>query len=369
MNRIRPYGGKKAPPSDTGSVEIQDLLWNFGNWLTREDEHSDTIISSRVRLARNLHGVPFPNRASRDQLEGVQGNVRNACERSETFDKASYFEINDLREWDCKYFVERRLASPRLIDNAVASTLIIGAREDTSVMVNEEDHLRLQCIEAGLGIQDAWTKISKVDDELEEHLAFCYSKNYGYLTACPTNLGTGMRVSIIVHLPGLSAVGEVNDVIENLPASEIAVRGFYGEGTESIGNVYQISNQLTLGRTESNVIERMIDTASKLTKLERTARDEFMSKSHTRLEDMVFRALAILKSARIMTSLEAMDLLSAVRFGRELGIVDNISRLAINQLMVLVQPAHLQKIYDRDLNAEDRDICRAEFIQQNLQAL
>jgi len=234
-------------------------------------------------------------------------------------------------------------------------------------MVNEEDHLRMQCIEGGLKINQAWKKIRSVDDELEENLNFSYSRKFGYLTACPTNLGTGLRVSIFVHLPALSMQGKINSVMETLPTSEIAVRGFYGEGTESIGNIFQISNQLTLGRTEESVVQRITATAKELIEIERKARYELLEKDSIKLEDSVFRALGILKNARIISSLESMDLLSTLRLGRELEFIKDFSRLAINQLMVLVQPAHL--LYDEDLSAQERDIIRAEFIRENLSNL
>ncbi len=356
------------PAATASSPQLDDLLWDFGNWLTKEDEYSDTIISSRIRLARNLSGMPFPNKASKSQLAEVVGLVRRACGACNSFAKASYIEVDKLCEWDARYLVERRLASPQLVECERPSLLIVGSRENLSVMVNEEDHLRMQCVEAGLGIEDAWQKISRADDEFEENLNFSFSKKFGYLTACPTNLGTGMRVSIFVHLPALAVAGDVDSVIEKLPSSEIAVRGFYGEGTESIGNVYQISNQLTLGRTERSVIDRMIFTARTLTDMEREAREKLFKKDHIKLEDMVCRALGVLKYARIMTSIEAMDLLSTLRLGHELKLVDEISRVAINQLMMLVQPAHLQKIYNKELSSKERDIMRAEFFRQNLHA-
>ncbi|MFQ5649634.1 MAG: protein arginine kinase [bacterium] len=368
MSRIRPQTGEKLPGLDTSAGKIDDLLWNFGNWLTNEDEFSDTIISSRIRLARNLKDIPFPNKACNEELTQVLEEVKQACKQCRCLKKANYVEVAKLSEWDCKYFVERRLASPQLIDGDLPSMLIIGSRENLSIMVNEEDHVRMQCIEAGLGIQAAWKKISSADDELAEILNFSFSKKFGYLTACPTNIGTGMRVSIFVHLPALSVRGEVESVIQDLPSSEIAVRGFYGEGTESIGNIYQVSNQLTLGRTEKSVVERILFTAKKLTEMEREARSQLLTQNKVKTEDMVYRAMGILENARIMTSLEAMNLLSTLRLGCELGLVDRISRLAANQLIVLVQPAHLQRIYDRRLDAKERDIVRAEFIRQNLHA-
>lgn len=367
MSGIQPQCEGNGPSAVAASgSDIDDFLWNFGSWLTDEDEYSDIIISTRIRLARNLKGYRFPNRASNAELREVLQQVRRTCQECESLKNGTYVDIEKLSEWDCKYFVERRLASPQLIENAYPSLLIIASRESLSIMVNEEDHLRIQCLEAGFRIDRAWEKISQVDDELEEGLTFSYSDRFGYLTACPTNLGTGLRVSIFVHLPALSFRSETQSVIQQLPTSEIAVRGFYGEGTESIGNVFQISNQLTLGRTEKSVVERLRWTANKLVELEREARSRLLKEKETKVEDAVFRALGVLRHARIMSSLEAMDLLSLLRLGLELGMISDISRVAINQLMVLIQPAHLQKIYSKGLDADERDIVRAEFIRQNL---
>jgi len=368
VNRIHSHIKKDvSSDQESWSKEIDNLLYNFGNWLTEEDEFSDTIISSRVRLARNLKGYSFPHKATADELENVIEKVTHACSRCTSLKAPNYVAINELSEWDCKYFVERRLASPGLINKKVPSMLVIGHGENLSIMVNEEDHLRVQCIEAGLGIDTAWNKISNMDDELEGYLNFCYSKRFGYLTACPTNLGTGMRVSIFVHLPALALKNEIDSVLKELPMAEIAVRGFYGEGTESIGDIYQVSNQLTLGRTESNAIDRMMVTSKKLIDLERSARKRLLIEDKIKLEDAVYRALAILQNARIVSSLEAMRLLSTVRLGREAGLVTSVSRLAINQLIMLVQPAHLQKVFSKQLTVAERDIKRAEFIKQNLQ--
>ncbi len=358
------------PPAGGESVhDISRLLWNFGSWLVQEDAFSDTIISTRVRLARNLQGCRFPSRASESESKNVIKKVQNACAEATSFQDVSYVEIDQLSEWDCKYYVERRLASPQLIESDVPALLVVEAGETLSVMVNEEDHLRVQCIVAGLGVDDAWALVSRADDELEENLNFSYSKEYGYLTACPTNLGTGLRVSVFVHLPALSFRREVSAVIKGLPSQEIAVRGFYGEGTEPVGDIYQISNQLTLGRTEDSVIERIYLTAKQIVELERQARTRVEDDDFIKLEDTVYRAIGILQNARLMSSLEAMNLLSTVKLGIEVGLIKGLGRVAINQLMMLLQPAHLLKIYGEDLSEEERDIVRAEFIRQNIKRI
>jgi len=356
----------QSEPQERLAIDFCDTTWNFASWLTSEDNYSDAILSSRVRLARNLKGYRFPHRASNVELKTVMNRVSSACEKCPSLEKARSLDIQNLSDLECKYFVERRLASPQLIENNLPSLLILSEPEDLSLMVNEEDHLRLQCIEAGLGINAGWKKITKLDDELEGNLELSYSKKFGYLTSCLTNIGTGLRVSVFVHLPGLSLEDKIDNVLERLPDSEIAVRGFYGEGTESIGNIYQISNQPTLGRTETSIIERITQTALQLVELERGARERLLDNNRTKLEDAVFRAIGVLKNARIISSLESMNLLSTLRFGCELGMLKDISRLTISQLIVLVQPGHLQRIYQRPLKPSERDVLRAEFIRQNL---
>jgi protein arginine kinase len=368
MNSVKSQKvNEKADLAYNSSKTIDDLLWNFGRWLTREDEYSDIIISSRIRLARNIKGCAFPNRAGKEDLRRILKDVQDACLTCKSLRKAIYIEFDKLSEWEKKFFVERRLASPQFVEKSRPSLLVIGHLENSSIMVNEEDHLRIQSLDAGLGIKDAWKIISRVDDELGKELPFSFSNQFGYLTACPTNTGTGMRVSIFVHLPGLSMKEQINSVIQQLPTSEIAVRGFYGEGSDPVGSIFQFSNQLTLGRTEEGMIERLELIAKTLVDLERKARDELQKEDEVKLEDTVYRALGILKNARIISSLEAMNLLSTLRLGIELGLLKNISRIALNQLLVLVQPAHLQRIYDKNLSSRERDITRAEFIRQNLQ--
>ncbi len=368
MKSYEPQKINDLPVNQKSSLnDVDDLLWNFGRWLTNEDEYSDIIISSRIRLARNLNGYPFPNKASKADLVNILDKTLEACNKCKSLNQALYFNIDKLSDWDCNYFVERRLASPQFIEKKRPALLVVGPQECLSIMVNEEDHLRIQTIEAGLGIKNAWRIISTADDELEEKLQYSYSNKFGYLTACPTNIGTGLRVSFFAHLPALSIKNQINAVINQLPTSEIAVRGFYGEGTETVGNIFQISNQHTLGRTETNIIKRMTQIAKKIVDIEREARNNLFEEDRVKLEDVIFRAQGILKNARIISSLESMKLLSSVRLGCELGLVNNINRLAINQLMVLIQPAHLQKIYNKKLDAQERDISRADFIKQNLQ--
>ena len=220
-------------------TEINESVLNFGNWLTTEDEFSDVVISSRVRLARNVKGYPFPNRGTKEELTKLLKKVRNACTNCSCLTNAEFISMNKLSQLDRKYFVERRLVSPQLIESSKPSLVVVGFRENLSVMVNEEDHLRIQCLESGLSINRAWSCITNLDDELEKNLKFSYSNKFGYLTACPTNIGTGLRVSIFVHMPAVEMQQKINSIIKELPTSEIAVRGFYGEGSDAIGSIFK----------------------------------------------------------------------------------------------------------------------------------
>lgn len=356
---------KRSAVTQAAEKRLAELHRSFGRWLSREDAYSDVVISSRVRLARNLQGVPFPRRATREEMSSVVEKVRGACLKSSGLRAATFMAVDELSDVDRKLLVERRLVSPQFIEESWPRLLVVDDTESISIMVNEEDHLRIQCLEGSLSIDEAWKRSSRVDDELSDALDFGYSDQFGYLTACPTNTGTGLRVSLFVHAPALSMKQQMKTFIDDLP--EMTVRGFYGEGTEAVGSIFQVSNQLTLGKTEESLIETMNEVAGTLVEAERQARKELLEEDRVRLEDLVFRAYGILKYARVLTSLESMNLLATLRFGLELGILDDLDRLTLNRLMVLVQQGHLQKLRRERLNAQTRDEVRAEFVRDCLQ--
>lgn len=359
------YIANEGAPADQSVTKIDQLQSRFAPWLA-EDVDSDIVISSRIRLARNLKGFAFPNRATRQELSEVTEKVKTACLQSKSLKQALIIEMGKLSELDKKFLVERRLASPQFIEQKYPAMLVVGKDEDVSIMVNEEDHLRIQTITAGIAIQKAWRRIRNVDDDLDDHLVFCYSRDFGYLTSCPTNTGTGLRVSFFVHAPALIMSGQEKAVLEGLSSSEITIRGFYGEGSEPVGNVFQVSNQLTLGRMEKNIIARMTAAAKNIVDMERQARDELLRVDRVKLEDMAYRAFGTLKYARILSSMEAMNLISNVRLGCDLGIINSINRVALNQLLALIQPAHLQKSSREQLDAVERDQVRADYIREYL---
>ncbi|RMD92781.1 MAG: protein arginine kinase [Calditrichaeota bacterium] len=359
---------KDAPRTLKSKLQdLKDWSWQHCTWLTREDDFSDVIISSRIRLARNIKGYCFPDRAEDQELEEIVHKVKEATKKCPSLKNALYVELSDLTEWDKRFIFERRLASPQFVEREQPALLVIDRDENLSIMVNEEDHLRMQSIAPGLGIREAWSRISNVDDELEEHLEYSFSDQFGYLTACPTNTGTGMRVSIFIHLPALAMLDEIKSVIKQLPISEIAVRGFYGEGTEPLGSIFQVSNQLTLGRTEMGIIERLEKIAQKLVELERQAREKLLKNDPLKVKDTVFRAVGTIKYAQIMDSIECLNLLSALRLGVDLKLIKNIKRITLNQLIVLSQPAHLQWLHKDTLSPRERDERRAEFVRKFLQ--
>jgi len=354
-----------APPGSS-AIMLDQLLHTLPRWLEGHGNESDVIISSRIRLARNLANYPFASRATREEFSEILDAVFNPFHQGRLLAGALTLRLEELEEMERQFLLERRLISPYLIERRHPSGLVVGPGELLSVMINEEDHLRIQSIQSGLAIHEAWKAIRRLDDELSNVLDYAYSDHFGYLTACPTNTGTGMRVSLFVHLPALAMVGKIEELFRSLIPEEMTVRGFYGEGTEAIGNVFQISNRLTLGRTEEGILHRLEFVGRKCIEQEREARRKLLEESRVQLEDKVFRARAILMQARLLSSLEFMNLLSGVRLGCDLGLFDGLERRVLNEVMILAQPAHLQKLEGRPLSTEDRDVRRASLVQQRL---
>ncbi|MDZ7290488.1 MAG: protein arginine kinase [candidate division KSB1 bacterium] len=348
---------------------LNSLVKRLPRWLDSDAPHSDIVITTRVRLARNLADYPFPNAANREQLEEIVQEIYRVLAPSPLLGAAMFLDMQKLGKLERKFLVERRLISPAYAESLKPAMLAVGEDEYLSLMVNEEDHLRIQSIQPGLNVEEAWRLIMHLDDALGEQLDYAFTDQFGYLTACPTNTGTGMRVSLFVHLPALAMLEEIERVIAKLAPSEITVRGFYGEGTEVVGNIFQISNQLTLGRTDDNIIKRMEEVAHKLLSLEADARDRLLNDQLLQLEDRIWRAVGILKYARMISSLEFLNLLSYLRLGMDLGIIKNVNRSLLNELMVVLQPAHLQKTY-RDAQEDlSRDVRRVQLVREKIGVL
>jgi len=345
---------------------LDALLKQPSAWLRGVGPVSDIVMSSRIRLARNLDKLPFATRATKASQAEVLKLAREALGKTLTLKRALFLEMGDLDEVDRQFLVERHLVSREHIVHPDQKGVAIGEGEVISVMVNEEDHLRIQVIQSGLNLGDAWALIDGLDDELSEQLPYAYSSDWGYLTCCPTNTGTGMRASVMAHLPSLVLTKQINKVLHTITKLGLTARGLYGEGTEASGNFFQISNQVSLGRSEDEILENIERILKEVIHQEQAARESLMTGNRTQLEDRIWRAYGILKHAKTMSSSEALDLLSAVRLGVDLGLMNGLTRKTVNELFIFSQPAHLQKLEGKPLTAKERDTKRAHLIRDRL---
>jgi protein arginine kinase len=328
--------------------------------------NNKAIISSRIRLARNLVSYSFPNKSTKEECNKVIDLVKDAIIKSNTVlkDEFEFYKISSLDEIDKQSMIEEHLISMDLSNNECGAVLI-KKDKTVSIMINEEDHIRIQTLENGIELDKAWDIADKIDDILEESLNYAFHENLGYLTACPTNTGTGMRASVMVHLPALTELGYIDEVLKLSGQLGLAVRGMYGEGSDSSGCIYQMSNQLTLGRREQDTIENVMGMAKQIIDKELYARELLKNKLGIKLEDRIFRSLGILKNARTIGSKEAIKLLSTLKLGVEMGYINNITTGDIDKLMVDVQPGHQSKIY-KSSDYTKRDVNRAIYLRKSL---
>ena len=347
-------------------MQLDDLSRQAGEWLKGEGPESDIIISSRVRLARNLADYPFTNRATPEQkteiAEILRDRVSNSLVRGS---KLTWFDLAELNKLDLQFLVERHLISKELAQTEGARGMCINDEETVSVMINEEDHLRIQVLKSGFQLGETWEIIDELDDAIDREVNYAFSLELGYLTACPTNVGTGMRASVMLHLPALLFTRQIDKVITAVGKMNLVVRGLYGEGTQYAGSLYQLSNQVTLGKSEEEILDTLVSTVPQIVRYERRAREMLLSQNRAKLEDRVYRSLGMLKSARTISSSETITLLSHLRLGINLGLVEmDIGQ--VNQLFIRALPAHLQKMEGKELEAEERDTVRAAFIRKSL---
>jgi protein arginine kinase len=350
-------------------MTLADLTHKTATWLDGSGPESSIVLSSRVRLARNLRGVSFTSRSDAEHLGLILKEFRQASREAGAIQDGVFLQIDHLSRLDRAFLQERHLISPALMNSDRSPGLFIGEREVISVMINEEDHLRLQAMQSGLQISGTWDLIDGLDDELSDHLDYAFSEQYGYLTACPTNVGTGMRASILIHLPALVLTKEIDQVIKDLGQVGLVVRGFYGEGTEVLGNLFQVSNQATLGRTEEDIVDNVERFTKQIIDVEKNARGTLLAAAREQIEDKIWRAYGLLQNARVLSSRELMSLVSAVRLGVSLGIITGVPIAVLNGLMILMQPAHLQKISRKKMDVNERDIKRAELVREQLSSL
>lgn len=340
----------------------------LSDWMRGTGPDSDVVISSRVRVARNLRHQPFPMLATSQQAAEVMNRLTEVS-RSGKLDAYGRFDtilLSDLSELDKRVLVEKHLISPNLANESRAGAVILSENEAVSIMINEEDHLRIQCLYPGFQIGEAWTLASGIDDIFEEAADYAFDERRGYLTTCPTNVGTGIRASVMMHLPALVLTQQINRILSAVTQVGLAVRGLYGEGSEALGNLFQISNQVTLGQSEQEIIDNLHGVARQIIEHERAARKRLLEESRIRIEDRVRRSYGILAHAAIMDSKEAAQRLSDVRLGADLGLLKEITPHVLNELLVMTQPGFLQQAFNEKMSPEQRDFRRAELIRNQL---
>jgi protein arginine kinase len=347
-------------------MDLDKFLVSTADTTRRSGPHDRIVMSSRVRLARNIKDGAFPGWAKKPERVRVLEIIRPAVERLPEFDGAFSETMDNLSALDKQILVERHLISREHAARNAGSGLVFNAEETFCVMINEEDHLRMQALRPGLQLRQAWASIDRLDSELEQVLNYAFSNDLGYLTACPTNLGTGIRVSAMLHLPGLVLAEQINPIIQSVNKLGLAVRGLYGEGTEALGNVFQVSNQMTLGEAETAIVERLEKVLAQIIEHEENARATLLEKKPKMIFNHIGRAYGILANAHSISSKETMNLLSLFRLGVESGLFPGVRSALADELFLLTQPAHLQKQFSGKLTAEERDLLRADMLRERL---
>ncbi|GER67289.1 protein-arginine kinase [Weizmannia acidilactici] len=337
------------------------------SWMNQEGPDSEIVLTSRVRLARNLKNYRFPSLFSSEEAREIVSTIQHVALNHFPDDMhAEFLKMDELKLLEKRVLVEKHLISPQLAEESNDGAVILSSDEDISIMINEEDHLRIQCLSPGLQLHETLEKAGKLDDLLESWVDYAFDETLGYLTSCPTNVGTGIRASAMVHLPGLVLTQQINQIIPAIHQLGLVVRGIYGEGSEAIGNIFQISNQMTLGKSEENIVSDLTSVIKQIIAQERSAREALMQTSNIQLEDRVYRSLGVLQNSRIIETKEAAQCLSDVRLGIDLGYIQNISKHILNELMILTQPGFLQLYAGRALRPYERDIRRATLIRERL---
>lgn len=337
------------------------------SWMESAGEHADIVMSTRIRLARNLEDYKFPLAFTEDEAHKIEQMVSGILldHDPEEYQFTSY-QMKQLDPLDKQVLIEKHLISPSLIDAKHESAAVVSEDESLSIMINEEDHLRIQCILPGLQLDAAYEKASKIDQLLDHELRYAFDEKYGYLTTCPTNTGTGLRASVMMHLPALTATKQMARITPIINRLGMVVRGIYGEGSEALGNVYQISNQVTLGKAEFEILQELQGLTKQLIEKEREARNALLEHSRILLEDKLFRSLGTLRYARLLTTEEAATCLSDVRLAIDLGIITHVSKTILNECMIFMQPGFLQQYAGTALSPKDRDVFRAKMIRERL---
>ncbi|MBT2725516.1 protein arginine kinase [Bacillus sp. ISL-75] len=338
------------------------------SWMSAEGPDSDIVLSSRIRLARNFDDYKFPTLFSHEEAKLIIENMEEILKQSpiQKFGQMELLKVEELQPLQKRVLVEKHLISPHLAEDSPYGAVILTENEEVSIMINEEDHIRIQCLYPGLQLSEALDAANEIDDWLESNIQYAFDEKHGYLTSCPTNVGTGLRASVMMHLPGLMLTQQINKIIPAIHQLGLVVRGIYGEGSEALGNIFQISNQITLGKSEEDIGRDLRGVVSQLISQERSAREALRKTSNIQLEDRVFRSLGVLSNSRIIESKEAARCLSDVRLGIDMGYIDKMPKTILNELMILTQPGFLQQYAGGSLRPHERDIRRAALIRERI---
>jgi len=347
-------------------MNLKEMVSSPGYWLRGDGPEAMIVFSSRIRLARNLKGFVFPPWAQSSLLKSVAEKLLKAVKKAVYFKNAYYIEIGKLSPLERDFLLERHLISQEFNKGGEERFLVVEKKEILSLMINEEDHLRLQTIFSGLQLRETWDLINKVDDALEENIDYAFSSQWGYLTACPTNTGTGLRASCMLHLPALVISGKINELLKEISKLGLVARGLYGEGTEAQGDFFQISNQVTLGLTEPQIVDNVERIVREVVNQERRMREILLKRNRVQIEDEVGRAYGILTHAHLMNTRTAMNLLSRLRLGVDLNLLPKIETALLNELLFLVAPAHIQIREGKTLAPLFRDELRAKIVREKL---
>jgi protein arginine kinase len=338
------------------------------SWMSSEGPDSDIVLSSRIRLARNFDAYKFPTLFSHEEAKMIIGKTEEIINQSsiQKFGQLELLKIDELQPLQKRVLVEKHLISPNLAEDSPYGAVLLTENEEVSIMINEEDHIRIQCLFPGLQLSEALDAANEIDDWLESNIQYAFDEKHGYLTSCPTNVGTGLRASVMMHLPGLILTQQINRIIPAINQLGLVVRGIYGEGSEALGNIFQISNQITLGKSEEDICRDLKGVVSQLISQERSAREALRKTSNIQLEDRVFRSLGVLSNSRIIETKEAARCLSDVRLGIDMGYIENMPKTILNELMILTQPGFLQQYAGGSLRPHERDIRRAALIRERI---
>ncbi|WP_043931609.1 protein arginine kinase [Bacillus sp. EB01] len=349
-------------------MSLENFLSNaVSSWMNEDGPDSDIVLSSRIRLARNLSDYKFPTMLSNEEGNEIIKRFESMIPSSPTrLGRMELLNMQDINPLQKRVLVEKHLISPNLAEDSPYGACVLSENEEVSIMINEEDHIRIQCLFPGFQLAKALEAANEIDDWIEQQIEYAYSEEHGYLTSCPTNVGTGLRASVMMHLPGLVLTKQINNIIPAINQLGLVVRGIYGEGSQALGNIFQISNQITLGKSEEDIVEDLISVVSQLIAQERSARDALEKTYNIQLEDRVYRSFGVLSNSRIIETKEAAKCLSDVRLGIDMGYIKNVSRTILNELMILTQPGFLQLYSGGPLRPEERDIRRACLIRERL---